>query len=206
MSRADRIAGMRAAHAAIDEKLIGRVGTNERNAMHPDRALRLEAEHRASAYRIARDDAWRAVEWAIAHEPEEEAVHHPKHYNAHPSGVECISVVQHLPFTLGTAIKHAWRLGLKTPDRATDIGKALVYLHYHAGWICETVDRPSAHRPQIHGGPDALETVLRVLDHERLPRVTMLGMILEVYTRHGSMDADAWEKAHAALEKRKDSL
>src|SRR6476619_141366 len=38
------------------------------------------------------------------------------HYNQHPSGVECIEVVEQLSFCLGTAVKHVWRLGLKEVD------------------------------------------------------------------------------------------
>lgn len=34
---------------------------------------------------------------------------HPKHYNVHPSGIECIDVIKPLPFCLGNAIKYAWR-------------------------------------------------------------------------------------------------
>ena len=33
-----------------------------------------------------------------------EAVNHPAHYNAHPAGIECIDVIEYLPFNLGTAI------------------------------------------------------------------------------------------------------
>jgi hypothetical protein len=40
-------------------------------------------------------------------------VDHPKHYNAHPSGVECIDVVRHYNFNVGNAIKYLWRAGLK---------------------------------------------------------------------------------------------
>lgn len=36
-------------------------------------------------------------------------VNHPKHYNSHPSGVECIEIVEHLPFNIGSAIKYLWR-------------------------------------------------------------------------------------------------
>lgn len=58
-----------------------------------------------------------------------EAVHHPKHYNAHPSGVECITVVEHMNFNRGNAIKYTWRAGEK--DKATeiqDLEKARWYL------------------------------------------------------------------------------
>lgn len=34
---------------------------------------------------------------------EEEKVNHPKHYNAHPSGVECIDIVEHMNFNRGNA-------------------------------------------------------------------------------------------------------
>jgi hypothetical protein len=34
------------------------------------------------------------------------AVDHPKHYTAHPSGVECITVVEHMSFNVGNAIKY----------------------------------------------------------------------------------------------------
>lgn len=32
-------------------------------------------------------------------------VNHPPHYTNHPSGVECITVVEHMGFNLGNAIK-----------------------------------------------------------------------------------------------------
>ena len=33
-------------------------------------------------------------------------VNHPPHYNGHPSGVECITIVEHMGFNLGNAIKY----------------------------------------------------------------------------------------------------
>lgn len=56
------------------------------------------------------------------------AVHHPKHYNAHPSGVECITVTEHMNFNLGNAVKYIWRAGLKSPDPITDLAKARWYV------------------------------------------------------------------------------
>lgn len=38
-----------------------------------------------------------------------ETVNHPDHYNKHPSGVECITVVEHMGFNVGNAIKYLWR-------------------------------------------------------------------------------------------------
>ena len=57
-----------------------------------------------------------------------EAIDHPKHYNANPSGVECITIVEHMPFNLGNAVKYIWRSGLKAPDAITDLEKARWYI------------------------------------------------------------------------------
>lgn len=40
-------------------------------------------------------------------------VNHPSHYNSHPSGVECITITEHMTFNVGNAIKYLWRAGLK---------------------------------------------------------------------------------------------
>lgn len=40
-------------------------------------------------------------------------VNHPPHYKAHPSGVECITITEHMGFNLGNAIKYIWRADLK---------------------------------------------------------------------------------------------
>lgn len=57
-------------------------------------------------------------------------VNHPEHYNQHPSGIECIDVVEHFNFNLGNAIKYIWRAGLKS-DKTTvqDLKKAVWYIH-----------------------------------------------------------------------------
>lgn len=44
---------------------------------------------------------------------ESKTVDHPPHYNANPSGVECITVVEHMNFNIGNAIKYLWRAGFK---------------------------------------------------------------------------------------------
>lgn len=54
-------------------------------------------------------------------------VEHPAHYNAHPSGVECIQITEHMNFCLGNAIKYIWRAGLK-PNSHDDLAKAKWYL------------------------------------------------------------------------------
>ena len=56
-----------------------------------------------------------------------ETVDHPKHYTSHPSGIECIDVVEHMGFNLGNAIKYVWRADLKA-DALEDLRKARWYI------------------------------------------------------------------------------
>jgi hypothetical protein len=62
-----------------------------------------------------------------------DAVDHPKHYNAHPAGIECIDVVEHMGFNLGNAIKYLWR--------ADEQGKALEDLRKAAWYVQREIDR-----------------------------------------------------------------
>ena len=58
-----------------------------------------------------------------------ERVNHPRHYNQHPSGVECIELIEHLPCNLANAIKYVWRCGLKTSeDPLRDLRSARWYV------------------------------------------------------------------------------
>jgi Protein of unknwon function (DUF3310) len=66
-----------------------------------------------------------------------ESVNHSPHYNSHPSGVECIIIVEHMTFNAGNAVKYLWRAGLKNignsnashhASRLTDLKKALWYV------------------------------------------------------------------------------
>jgi hypothetical protein len=54
-------------------------------------------------------------------------VNHPKHYNAHPSGVECITVVEHMSFNVGNAMKYLWRADEKG-SALEDLRKAAWYV------------------------------------------------------------------------------
>lgn len=58
-----------------------------------------------------------------------ETVDHPPHYNAHPSGIECIDIVEHLSFNIGNAIRYLWRVGLKPgADSVQEMRKAIWYI------------------------------------------------------------------------------
>ena len=54
-------------------------------------------------------------------------VNHPAHYTGHPSGVECITVTEHMNFCLGNAMKYIWRAGEKG-DALEDLKKARWYI------------------------------------------------------------------------------
>ena len=53
-------------------------------------------------------------------------VNHPKHYTSHPSGVECLTIAEYLPFNLGCAIKYLWRQEMK--NGIEDLQKAVFYI------------------------------------------------------------------------------
>lgn len=65
-----------------------------------------------------------------------DAVNHPAHYTAHPSGIEAIEICEHLDFCLGNAVKYLFRAGLKDPV-LQDLQKSAWYLR----------------RAQVHGTP-----------------------------------------------------
>lgn len=60
---------------------------------------------------------------------ENDPVNHPKHYTAHPSGVECIQVTEHMNFNLGNAVKYIWRADLKSDNPIQDLKKAAWYVN-----------------------------------------------------------------------------
>ena len=55
-------------------------------------------------------------------------VNHPSHYTEHPSGVECITITEHMGFNLGNAVKYIWRADLKG-DAIEDLKKAAWYIN-----------------------------------------------------------------------------
>lgn len=72
------------------------------------------------------------------------AVDHPQHYNEHPSGIECIDVVEHMPFNLGNAVKYIWRAGLKSEDPDQDLQKAVWYLERERRRLQKAIARKKA--------------------------------------------------------------
>lgn len=63
------------------------------------------------------------------------SIDNPEHYTSHPSGVECVTVAEHMTFNIGNVIKYCWRAGLKPADglplqaaQVHDLKKARWYL------------------------------------------------------------------------------
>lgn len=54
-------------------------------------------------------------------------VNNPKHYTSHPSGVECITITEHMGFNLGNAMKYIWRADEKN-NAIEDLEKARWYI------------------------------------------------------------------------------
>lgn len=67
-------------------------------------------------------------------------VNHPAHYTKHPSGVECITITEHMNFNIGNAIKYLWRAGLKG-DAEKDLAKAEWYVKRERERIGKAVGR-----------------------------------------------------------------
>jgi len=95
-----------------------------------------------------------------------ETVNHPPHYNAHPSGVEAVEIIERLHFCMGEAVKYVWRAGLKV-DAVDDLKKAAWYLrrigtHGNHDWTRpsrELLDKVLAAEPR----DGVLGSVLRAL-------------------------------------------
>ena len=58
-----------------------------------------------------------------------DSVEHPSHYTQHPSGVECINIIKHMNFCMGSAIKYIWRADLKE-NAVQDLKKAIKFLKF----------------------------------------------------------------------------
>lgn len=72
---------------------------------------------------------------------EHDSVNHPKHYTSHPSGVECIQIVEHMTFCTGNAVKYLWRAGLKEEANKEPLEKRLEDLRKAAWYINREIER-----------------------------------------------------------------
>lgn len=70
-----------------------------------------------------------------------DSVNHPKHYNSHPSGVECIDIVRYYNFNVGNVIKYLWRHGLKHEQGMSDRKKAIEDLRKAQFYLNDEIER-----------------------------------------------------------------
>ena len=59
--------------------------------------------------------------------PEDYPDTHPAYYTAHPTGVECIQIAEHMNFNTGSAVKCLWRADLNGHPME-DLKKARWYI------------------------------------------------------------------------------
>lgn len=71
------------------------------------------------------DKVWQV--FPLGYRTGNDPVNHPSHYTSHPSGVECITITEHMTFNLGNAVKYLWRAGDKG-DMMQDLEKAAWYI------------------------------------------------------------------------------
>jgi hypothetical protein len=108
-----------------------------------------------------------------------DVVDHPKHYNVHPSGVECIEIMERLGSNLGSAFKYIWRADEKHDAPITDLKKALWYLRRELDikWEPSTATQ---------------ERVKRVVSHESFNTGSaMLAIFNAANSENGSVDKRA---------------
>lgn len=73
----------------------------------------------------------------------DDPVNHPKHYTSHPSGVECITITEHMGFNVGNAIKYLWR--------ADEKGNALEDLRKAAWYVQREIERRQRPNAKLTG-------------------------------------------------------
>ena len=76
-------------------------------------------------------------------------VDHPAHYNQHPAGVECIDIIEHFNFNVGSAMKYLWCAGLKG-DPMEDLEKAAWYVQREINRINETFRKYKSCQKSTH--------------------------------------------------------
>lgn len=103
----------------------------------------------------------------------EEKINHPKHYNAHLSGVEAIDVCEHMPFNIGNAVKYLFRAEHKGAA-SDDVKKAAWYLRREAARV-----RTWGHLESAYPIEWFEAKIDRVIAAE--PMGSVLGKLLRIY-------------------------
>lgn len=110
------------------EEILGHVMDTAQKPIRQENCPECESPHWntvSGTHRVCLDcgqDFYTDVDYS----PQPDMVNHPPHYTAHPSGVECIQITEHMSFCLGNAVKYIWRADLK--NGTEDLEKAKWYL------------------------------------------------------------------------------
>lgn len=114
---------------------------------------------------------------------EHDPVNSPSHYTQHPFDLECIDVIENMPFCRGSAIKYIWRAGDKN-DEIEDLEKSLWFIQREISRIGRLRAR-KAGAPKARKKRGTLETTekafKRSLDVLMDPTNSILRAYEEVY-------------------------
>lgn len=89
-----------------------------------------------------------------------ESVNHPKHYNQHPNGIECIDVIRHYTCDIANALKYIWRAGLKPELGKADADKEIEDLK-KALWYIEDYRKHKEFESGSHVERRRIEEIIR---------------------------------------------
>lgn len=92
---------------------------------------------------------------AAPHDP----VNHPQHYASHPSGIECITIAEHMGFNVGNAVKYLWRADEKG-SALEDLRKAAWYVQREIEKRLRDIDTALDKLPTIPQQPQPLPPVV----------------------------------------------
>jgi hypothetical protein len=87
------------------------------------RAYGLSEEKAMGSFAASYLDTPKKDDMTKDHDP----INNPHHYTAHPSGIECIQITEHMGFCLGNAIKYIFRADHKG-NALEDLKKARWYI------------------------------------------------------------------------------
>lgn len=85
-----------------------------------------------------------------------EQVNHPKHYNQHPAGIECIEIIRHYTCDISNALKYLWRAGLKPEMGKEDAEKEIEDLK-KALWYVEDYLSSTSNRHSAEANPETMD-------------------------------------------------
>lgn len=114
-------------------------------------------------------------------------INKPRHYNVHPSGVECVEITEHLTGNLANAWKYLWRCEEKE-KHAQDLGKGKYYINrekQRVHWLVMNAQWRRCHLPaSVH------RKIKKVFQHESGERLLIFQRIYQA-----SQESEGAEKA-----------